>query len=311
MLAHRRPTFPMKRMLVMPLVMMTVAAASVPGVLAQTAGPNPPIKVIEDLPVAAGPSKEAAPRPVHTPSPAYPAELNDSGRNGMATIEVIVKADGTIGNATIQSADDPAFGQAALAAVKDWKFEPGLREGVPAEKRVAIPFQFQAPLEQQFNAAFKRKVFGELPEPALTAKEFGAKLKVKDKAKPVYPRQLGRSGVKGDVKVAFVVTPEGKVVNPRIEGEAKSDLILPAVVAVVQMTYQPPIKNGKGVYVEASTTVHLEPPSSPVGRGGRGGGRGSGGRGIGGDDSGFGGGGFGGGGGGRGGGFGGDGGRPD
>ena len=292
----------MNSFIAMLMVVMMVAATLVSGVLAQNAAPRALITVIEDSPGATAPVKNAAPKPVSTPSPQYPAELKDSGKNGVATIELIVKTDGTVADATVQSADDPAFGQVALAAVKNWKFEPGVRDGLPKEMRVSIPFQFQAPLDEQFNAAFKRKVFGELPEPALTAKEYGAKLKVKEKAKPVYPPQLVRSGVKGDVKIAFVVTPEGAVMNPRIEGEVIKDLVVPALAAVVQMKYQPPIKNGKGVYVEASTTVRLEPPFGTVGRGGRGGGRGGRGGGMGG---------MGGGDGGFGGGFGGDGSRPD
>jgi outer membrane biosynthesis protein TonB len=117
----------------------------------------------------------------------------------------------------------------------------------------------------------KRKVFTTLPEPAMTQKEYRSKLRVKSKARPQYPPALAKSGIKEDVKVNFVVTPDGTVVNPRFEKEPNVQLFVPSIAAVSQMTFEPPKKGGKGVYVEASETLHFEePPPMPKGAKGKG-----------------------------------------
>lgn len=252
-----------------------------------------------------------APKPAATKSPTYPSALEGSGRNGIANVEVLVKKDGSVADPVLQSADDPAFGEAAMAVIGEWTFEPATRDGAPIDLRVVVPFQFRASFEDQFNAAIKRKVFLALPEPALTEMEFGRKLKVKKKAQPVFPRMLARSGIRReDVKMLVTVAPDGTVVNPRFEVTPTRALMLPAIMAVARMTYQPPLKDGKGVYVETSTVLRFEPGARRPGGGGRGGragrpGRGGGGGMGGGGDGGFGGdgGGFGGGGGGFGGGL--------
>jgi protein TonB len=120
---------------------------------------------------------QTPPKPVETPSPGYPAALTDTGTSGTAAIDVVVRTDGSVGDAQLKSADHEAFGEAALAAVRKWRFEPATLDGAPVEKRVTVPFKFVAPVAQQLNAKFKRKVFQEIPERVLTSKEYGRKLK--------------------------------------------------------------------------------------------------------------------------------------
>jgi len=215
------------------------------------------------------------PKPVGTPLPAYPEALFDTGKSGGASIDVLVKADGSVADARVKSADDDAFAVAAMAVVGNWRFEPGTREGVAADMRVVIPFKFAAPAEQQLNVIFKRKVYQKLTEPVLEAKDYGQKLKLKTEAPPVYPRALAGSGTVEKVQVTFVVAPDGTTLNPVITGQPRKEFILSALTAVVHSVYEPPVKDGKGVYVSASRTLRIEPPARAK-RGGRGGGDGGG-----------------------------------
>lgn len=222
-------------------------------------------------------AQKAPPKPATFASPKYPAALTDSGVSGQATIDVMVKADGSVADPVVQSADNPAFGVEAMAVIEQWKFQPGTADGAPIDMRVAIPFQFRAPFDQKINAMAKRKVYLVLPEPAMTAKAYG-KLKPKGTVRPAYPPGLAKSGLKQDLKVNFVVTPEGNVVNPQFATEPQSPLlIVPAIAAVSQLTFDPPKKSGKRVYVEGTITLHFEEPPPGEGRGGRGKGKGGGG----------------------------------
>ena len=236
---------------------------------------------------------QTAPKVLETPSPGYPAVLADTGISGTATVDVVVKTDGTVGEAKLKSSDHEAFGEAALDAIKKWRFEPATLDGSPVEKRVTVPFKFAAPITQVLNAKLNRKVFQEIPERVLTTKEYGKKLKAIKPLKAAYPPAA--KGKEANVQVKFVVAPDGTTINPEILGNPPKEFMLPTILTVAAAAYEPPVKEGKGVYVEITTKLAFEPPQ----RARRGGGAGGGGGGGGGDGGGFGGGGFGGGGGGN------------
>ena len=141
--------------------------------------------------------------------------------------------------------------------VSQWQFEPGVRDGVPSEFKVNVPFQFYAPFDQQVKAVFKRKVFLILPDPALAPKEFSGKLKVKKEAKPEFSPSLAGSKIDGKIKVDFVVAPAGTTVNPVFPEELRPEFIGPALRAIALTTYAPPLQNGKPVYVQATTTLRF------------------------------------------------------
>lgn len=248
---------------------------------------------LASLPLVAADDPKASPKLLTSTSPGYPAELTDTGLSGRAEVDITVKTDGTVADPQLAMATHRAFGKAAMTAVTRWTFEPGQRDGRPAELRVSVPFIFSAPVDQQVNAMARRKVFAPLPEAALSLKDYGSKLKVKRPARPMYPRGQAGPGRDVDVQVNFVVAPDGRTLNPVVTGNPPKEFVLPALMAVAQMAYDPPRKQGAPVYVEGTTK--LEFSNDRGGFGGAGGGRGGRGGGGGGGDFG-GGGGFGGGG---------------
>jgi TonB family protein len=244
-------------------------------------------------------AQKVSPKPISTPAPGYPQELIEAGvgYSGQAVITFTVKADGTVGDAVVTAADQPIFGKVAQEAVLNWKFQPGTVDGVAVERRVSLPFKFQEPFELQVNRASNRKVFTTIEDPVLTEKDYGKKLKEKSKAVPQYPRNLLRSGLTEKVEVEFVVAPDGTTLNPKIAKKpAQQEFTNAAITAIIKATYEPPIKDGKPVYVTTTKTLSIEEPEQDRGdRGGRGGGGGGrGGGGGGGGGRGGGGGGFGG-----------------
>ncbi len=81
------------------------------------------------------------PRVVYQPSPSIDAKLQ---KRAPATVYVLfmVDASGRVESPLVQSSTDPAFERAALSAVKQWKFEPGRREGQPVRFRMRVPITF-------------------------------------------------------------------------------------------------------------------------------------------------------------------------
>lgn len=197
------------------------------------------------------------PKPVVTPTPEYPAALTDSGRDGTATVEFTVETDGTVKNPSVKSADDPAFGQAVLAVLPSWKFEPGTRDGKPSATKVALPFKFAAPPEQRINALFRRKVFLELSEQPIPASAFKGSLAPLNTPPVRYPASFAGQGRKESVEVEFVLTPDGLAVNPVVVNETPSEFAAMAILHVAALVFEPPMQDGKPVYVVSKRTVEF------------------------------------------------------
>jgi len=81
------------------------------------------------------------PRIVHQPSPKLDKALRQKAP-GTAYVLFVVDPSGRVENPTIQNSTDPIFEKPALAAVKQWKFEPGMRKGQPVRFRMRVPVTF-------------------------------------------------------------------------------------------------------------------------------------------------------------------------
>ena len=106
------------------------------------------VRVPFDFPVEGdeGAAANLAPKPsLHGKSiaqPVYPAALAAKGEMGGAIVELLIDADGHVKNATVLRASHPEFGEAALAAVKQWEFKPAMKDGVPGESRWRLAISF-------------------------------------------------------------------------------------------------------------------------------------------------------------------------
>lgn len=83
------------------------------------------------------------PRVVYQPGPSLSAELR---RKAPGRVEILFTVDenGRVTDPVVKSASDPVFERPALAAVKQWKFEPGKKNGQPVRFRMRVPITFPA-----------------------------------------------------------------------------------------------------------------------------------------------------------------------
>ena len=79
-------------------------------------------------------------------APAYPPDLQRAHFGGTVMISILVDERGRVIGAEIDGKEnqsaDAEFGAAALAAVRQWRFKPGLKDGVPVKVAVTIPIVF-------------------------------------------------------------------------------------------------------------------------------------------------------------------------
>jgi protein TonB len=85
------------------------------------------------------------PRVIIQTMPTYPPELRRKKRTGTVHVLFLVDQRGRVTNARVQKSTDPAFEEAALRAVRQWRFEPGTRGGKPVQFKMLAPITFNAP----------------------------------------------------------------------------------------------------------------------------------------------------------------------
>jgi protein TonB len=81
------------------------------------------------------------PRVVYQPGPQLTKQTRRKAP-GMVYIIFVVDQRGRVVNPIVQKSTDPVFNKPALAAVKQWKFEPGKRKGKAVRFRMRVPITF-------------------------------------------------------------------------------------------------------------------------------------------------------------------------
>lgn len=84
------------------------------------------------------------PKPTKRVMPRYPAAAKSVGAAGKIVVRVVVGVDGKVVGATILSSfGNPACEEEALAAARQWEFDPATKNGEPFEQKMSIPFDFK------------------------------------------------------------------------------------------------------------------------------------------------------------------------
>lgn len=74
-------------------------------------------------------------------SPAYPDEARRAGVDGTVMVQALVLRDGNVGDTRIVKSV-PGLDDAAVAAVRQWRFKPGMAKGQPVAVWVGVPVRF-------------------------------------------------------------------------------------------------------------------------------------------------------------------------
>ena len=129
----------LKRLAWLFVVAAALSGCTHPGSVVERAVENP----IPPLPPGVYDLKAVDKPPASTREvePEYPQEIW-AALSGKATVVFTVQANGTVKQASIVSADDILFGEAAIAAILQWHFRPAELNGSPVNCRMTMPFYF-------------------------------------------------------------------------------------------------------------------------------------------------------------------------
>ncbi|MFI5356008.1 MAG: energy transducer TonB [Opitutales bacterium] len=99
-------------------------------------------------PAAAGPEVydyaklDTKPSLISQVGPEYPDELGAAGTSGQVLVEFVVGTDGNVTGAHVISSTAKGFEAPAIAAVNQWKFMPGAKNGHKVNTRLRVPIVF-------------------------------------------------------------------------------------------------------------------------------------------------------------------------
>ena len=126
-------------------------AAPVTPVSAPTAPTPPAPPAPAPAPVVTAPSRTDVSIPASysasNQKPIYPNMSKRLGEQGTVVLRVLVKADGNAGEVEVKSSSSyPRLDQAAIEAVKQWRFNPAKIDGKAIDEwyQVPIPFKLQS-----------------------------------------------------------------------------------------------------------------------------------------------------------------------
>lgn len=86
------------------------------------------------------------PRLLSAAAPLYPPAALRAGQSGEASVLFEIDEQGAVTNATLETATTPEFGEAALRAIRLWKYQPATLGGKPVRvgpSRQKIPFEWR------------------------------------------------------------------------------------------------------------------------------------------------------------------------
>jgi TonB family protein len=176
--------------------------------------------------------------------PVYPPEAKAAGIQGKVKLVVTVGKDGTV-KAIRTAGGRPELIPAAADAVKNWIYEPVLKDGQPVEFLVTINLTFSL---QNDAAAREEKVPIEIRGSVQQGK-------LLNKVRPIYPPDAKAAGLQGTVKLRVVVAKDGTLKEIR-DVTGPLPLIESTVQAVRQWTWKPTELDGAPVAVVTDIDVN-------------------------------------------------------
>jgi TonB family protein len=195
--------------------------------------------------------------------PLYTPEALQAKVEGDVALEVVLTADGTVGDVRVTRSLDRQFGldDQAVAAARQWQFA---RDGRPTPVTLHMALQFRLPdagqpvANLEFEKGVTRDDVDGLVKPIV----------IKD-AKPTYTPEAMRSHLQGVVDVQVVVGTDGTVARARAvkaawvsdtEGahlRSAAGLVDTALAAAKKWTFTPGTLNGTPVPVLTTVTLRF------------------------------------------------------
>ncbi len=190
---------------------------------------------------------EEPPRIIRAFPPIYPVEAKAENIEGRILLELVVTKMGTPKDVLVIEAE-PAniFEEAAIEAVRQYRFIPGRRNGEVVDVRVRVPINFTLgepneyyPLDPETkDRAEIRYEFSEVDRPPRVLRVFP----------PKYPFSAKEEKIEGKVMMRFVVDTDGRAQEPEVVMAAPYGIFEESTLEVIELyQFEPALMNGMPV----------------------------------------------------------------
>lgn len=192
--------------------------------------------------------------------------MHDGITHGEARILLEVDAEGRLIDTLVLAYTHRPFADAALAAIRHWKFEPGTLNG-EAVADCSFVFAVEGTV---FYTRFGPPVF-ERRDPFKPRFDYQAQELIaldctpspQRVVSPIYPKAYADQGMQGQVTIDFFIDEKGAVRMPSAVGGAYPLLAAAATAAIREWRFSPPLLRGRPVLAHCEQVFSFEPDSSP------------------------------------------------
>jgi TonB family protein len=182
-------------------------------------------------------------------TPVYPVQAKKERVQGEVLLEVNVNAKGEVDNIRIMRGH-PLLVRAALDSVKQWKYEPYVKDGVavPVMSTVYVNFALSGPVRP-----------GDPPQGPTTIRLDTSVMAAKlvSRVQPLYPLEAKQKGIQGEVLFEITIDEQGEVIDVQVLG-GNAILGGAAYEAVKQWRYTSVLLNGSPVRARANVSINFE-----------------------------------------------------
>lgn len=116
--------------------------SALPNLGAADAAKEPELQRLAVDPIYSLKEVDQQPVPVSQAGPVYPRTLRIQRLEGTVDVGFVITAKGTTQDPHAVSSTNEGFEQAAIDAVKKWKFKPASKDGKPVNTRVLVTVTF-------------------------------------------------------------------------------------------------------------------------------------------------------------------------
>ncbi len=208
---------------------------------------------------------------IQTVTPEFPPGLYAAySHGGIVHLAMSVDASGHLVDCLVTGSTAPKFGELAVAAVRQWRFEPARWRGEPVPVCIALTFNYEVKgvvisiVGSDSAGRFMSEVFPQMGATRLyQLNELDRRPTPIRADPPHYPQWLADHEVAGNVVVEFYIDETGAVRLPIVVAWPQDNLANYAVEAVQHWKFEPATHHGRPVMVYAQQTFQFGRPAGP------------------------------------------------
>lgn len=184
-----------------------------------------------------------APQVIYKVQPRYTDEARTARVEGTVVLDVTVGSDGIPSDVVVKKSVDEGLDRNAVEAVRQWRFKPGAKDGVPVPVQAVIEINFRLMKDAK-------------PEDAKPGPDGIVRPQLVYKVEPQYTEEARSAKIDGTVVLSAQINTEGRAEDISIVRGIDPGLDRNAIDAIGKWHFRPAMKDGQPVSFKATIEVN-------------------------------------------------------